>query len=84
MVIILIYVLFGMILYCFILPVIEQLATVVVQWLENIKGDLMLKATDIQNKITEETLSAEPTATNVIGFQIPNEQYYDEEDDEDD
>lgn len=44
----------------------------------------MLKATNIQNKITEETLSAEPTATNVIGFQIPNEQYYDEEDDEDD
>ena len=44
----------------------------------------MLKATNIQNKITEETLSTEPTATNVIGFQIPNEQYYDEEDDEDD
>lgn len=62
----------------------EQLVAIIVQWLENIKGDLMLKATNIQNKITEETLPIEPTATNVIGFQIPNEQYYDEEDDEDD
>jgi len=70
-IIILIYVLFGMFLYAFLIPVLDQFTTVAVQWLENIKGQLMVKAQSIQNNLndlgaTEEITDG--TVTNVIGF----------------
>lgn len=78
--------LLGIVTYILILPVLEELATVVVQALEIIKGKAMLKSQEIQNKLLE--LAAEapteetPTNTSVIGFQVPEEieVYEDEED----
>lgn len=75
--------LLGIVIYILILPVLEELATVVVQSLEILKGKAMLKSQEIQNKLLE--LAAEapaeetPTNTSVIGFQIP-EEIEDEED----
>ena len=76
--------LLGIVTYILILPVLEELATVVVQSLEIVKGKAMLKSQKIQNKLLE--LAAEapteetPTNTSVIGFQVPEEVYEDEED----
>ena len=69
--------LLGIVTYILILPVLEELATVVVQALEIVKGKAMLKSQEIQNKLLE--LAAEapteetPTNTSVIGFQVPEE-----------
>lgn len=76
-----------MFLYAFIIPVIEQLNTIVIQWLENIKGQLMIKAQKIQTEITEAGKEEEDQAyhvTNVIGFQLPKEVDYEEDYEEDD
>ena len=79
--------LLGIVTYILILPVLEELATVVVQSLEIVKGKAMLKSQEIQNKLLElaaeaPTTEETPTNTSVIGFQVPEEVevYEDEED----
>ena len=86
MVTILIYVLLGMFIYAFIIPILEQLVTVIIQWLENLKGKLMVNATKLQNEITDlaGTEIESTTSTNVIGFSVPNEFDYEEDYEEDD
>lgn len=77
-----------MFLYSFIIPVLDELNTIVIQWLENLKGQLMVKAQTIQNELNQLTKKEdEPVVeqvTNVIGFQIPDEIDYEEDYDEDD
>ncbi len=75
-----------MFLYAFIIPIIEQLNTIVIQWLENIKGQLMVKAQEIQNELDQTGKEEEPVGqvTNVIGFSLPEEIDYEEDYDEDD
>ena len=76
-----------MFLYAFLIPVLDQFTTVAVQWLENIKGQLMVKAQSIQNNLNDLSATEEitdGTVTNVIGFQLPEEQEYYEEDYEED
>lgn len=79
--------LLGIVIYILILPVLEELATVVVQSLEILKGKAMLKSQEIQNKLLElaaETPTEEHTTnTSVIGFQVPEEIEYEEDWDED-
>ncbi len=81
MVIILNYVLFGIVLYVFAIPLLEELTTVIVQWLEVIKGKLILQLKKLSNETDELTSSG--TTTNVIGFQLPEEIDYEEEFEED-
>ena len=61
-----------MFLYSFIIPVLDELNTIVIQWLENLKGQLMVKAQTIQNELNQLTKKEdEPVVeqvTNVIGF----------------
>lgn len=75
-----------MFIYAFGLPVIEQLSSITVQWLENLKGKLMVDAQTIQNKINDmaEEDEAKGQVTNVIGFALPEEVDYEEDYDEDD
>lgn len=75
-----------MFIYAFGLPVIEQLSSITVQWLENLKGKLMVDAQTIQNKINDiaEEEEAKGQVTNVIGFALPEEVDYEEDYDEDD
>ena len=47
MVIILNYVLLGIVLYVFAIPILEELSTIIVQWLEIIKGKLVIKVTEL-------------------------------------
>lgn len=75
-----------MFIYAFGLPVIEQLSSITVQWMENLKGKLMVDAQTIQNKINDmaEEEEAKSQVTNVIGFALPEEVDYEEDYDEDD
>lgn len=75
-----------MFIYAFGLPVIEQLSSITVQWIENLKGKLMVDAQTIQNKINDmaEEEEAKGQVTNVIGFALPEEVDYEEDYDEDD
>lgn len=75
-----------MFIYAFGLPVIEQLSSITVQWMENLKGKLMVDAQTIQNKINDmaEEEEAKGQVTNVIGFALPEEVDYEEDYDEDD
>ena len=88
MVYILIYVLLGMFIYSFILPILEQINAVIIQWLENVKGKLMVEATRLQNEIVEISKTdkeEEPyQITHAIGFQMQNEDDYEEDYEEDD
>lgn len=83
------YIFLGIIIYVIVLPLLEQIASVLTQYLENLKGLAMIKAQEIQNRIYElgkETPEeTEQTHTQVIGFQLPEEEeYYEEEEVEDD
>lgn len=67
---------------------IEELATIITQSLEILKGKAMLQAQKIQkeiNDLAKESETPEPQMTHVIGFQLPEEEeYYEEDFDEDD
>ena len=77
-----------MFLYAFILPLLDQLSSIAVQWAENLKGKLMIKATQIQNEINQmssgDSEEIPESVTNVIGFQVPEEVIYEEDYDDDD
>ena len=49
MIAILKYVFLGLLLYIFIIPILEQLAVLICQWLENLKGHLLYKSAVLQN-----------------------------------
>ncbi len=79
------YVLLGIVIYILILPVLEELATVIIQALEILKGKAMLFAQKIQNELAELSTpkeEEEKQITHAIGFQIPRE-LEDEENEED-
>ena len=68
MVIILKYVLLGMLIYVFIIPIVEELVTIVVQSLEVLKGKSLLEVTKIQNEISKLSENKEKTSVHAIGF----------------
>lgn len=80
------YVLLGIVIYILILPVLEELATVIVQALEILKGKAMVTAQRVQNELLEladTKEEEEKQVTHVIGFQLPEEPEEYEEDEED-
>lgn len=77
-----------MLIYSFILPIMEQLSAVIIQWLENVKGKLMVNASKLQVEINdiakdEDNDNLSGQVTNVIGFAIPDEVDYEEDYDDD-
>lgn len=77
MVAILKYVLLGIFLYVAVIPILEELATVIVQGLEVVKGKFVIMVANLQEKVEKRN----ETKTHAIGFAIPAD---DEEDDEED
>lgn len=84
---ILYYVLLGIVIYILVLPVLEELATVIVQALEILKGKAMVIAQRVQNELLELSSTnkeeEEKQITHVIGFQLPEEPEEYEDDEED-
>jgi hypothetical protein len=79
------YVFLGIVTYILILPILEQIAALICQALEYLKGLLLYQSAKIQikiDKLTEE-VSENNSKTSAVGFVIPEEEeYYEEEDDE--
>lgn len=64
-----------MFIYVAIIPIVEELATVIVQGLEVIKGKFVLKVAELQEKVEK----PEKTKTRVIGFSLQDDEEEDEE-----
>ena len=47
------YIFLGIIIYVIVLPLLEQIASLLTQYLENLKGRAMIRAQEIQNRIYE-------------------------------
>ena len=47
------YIFLGIIIYVIVLPLLEQIASLLTQYLENLKGRAMVRAQEIQNRIYE-------------------------------
>ena len=47
------YIFLGIIIYVIVLPLLEQIASLLTQYLENLKGKAMIRAQEIQNRIYE-------------------------------
>ena len=75
--------LLGILIYVVGIPILEELATVIVQGLEVVKGWFVIVLTKLQNEVKNSQEKSSQTRT--IGFAIPIEdEDYEEENDEDD
>ena len=73
--------LLGILIYVVGIPILEELATVIVQGLEVIKGWLVIVLTRLQDEVKNSQEKSSLTRT--IGFAIPTEdEGYEEENDE--
>jgi hypothetical protein len=68
--------------YIVAIPVVEQIGGVLCAWLEVLKGYATLQITKIN--LTMEEMQQPPSYSSAIGLEIPQEEYYDEDDFEED
>lgn len=67
-----------------VIPVIEELVQILTQTLEIVKGNQIKKMTLLQNELNDlEETKIKNEDTRVIGFQIPEEDEYIDEEEED-
>jgi hypothetical protein len=77
------YFLGGIIFYAVAIPVIESLAESAVTALELLKGKVSIPVLKMNQSIQKLQVDDEEISTNVIGFQIPSEEEWDNDDDDD-
>lgn len=70
----------GIVVMEFIFPVIQAIVEMIVSWIEVIKGIAVYKVQCI-NKAVED-LDQPEVSSNVIGYEIPSEEDYEEDEDE--
>lgn len=63
------------------MPILDSLTELLQVVLEIPKGKLSKCVIKINNEIQDIQAQSEPITTNCIGFEIPNEEYWDEEED---
>jgi hypothetical protein len=63
------------------IPILEQVTEVCCSQLETLKGNSIKKTLIINKEIAELQEQLEPTNINCIGFDVPSQEYYDEEED---
>lgn len=66
------------------LPIIDEIVTIVCGFLEILKGISTKKVLEINKDIEDLQAQLEPVNTSCIGFQMPSEEYDDDDDWEDD
>lgn len=71
---------FGIVAYISLIPILESITEVICSNLEILKGIATKKVLKINKEINDLQSELEPIDTNCIGFEIPSEEYY--EDDE--
>ena len=67
----------GVVIIEFVFPVIQAIVEMIVSWIEVIKGIAVYKVQCI-NKAVED-LDQPEVSSNVIGYEIPSEEYYEED-----
>ena len=72
--------LLGILFYILIIPIVEELATVIVQGLEVIKGFFLVMLNGLQKKIEKSSEEEDKPSVRAIGFAIPDDE--EEEDEE--
>ena len=74
----------GMMTVILAIPIIEQITEIVCGGLEVLKGKNTKKVMQINKEIEDLQMQLEPINTNCIGFEVPNQEEYYEDDWEDD
>ena len=70
----------GMITVILAIPIIEQITEIVCGGLEVLKGKSTKKVMQINKEIEDLQMQLEPINTNCIGFEVPNQEEYYEDD----
>ena len=70
----------GMITVILAIPIIEQITEIVCGGLEVLKGKNTKKVMQINKEIEDLQMQLEPINTNCIGFKVPNQEEYYEDD----
>ena len=71
---------FGMMTVILAIPIIEQITEIVCGSLEVLKGKNTKKVMQINKEIEDLQMQLEPINTNCIGFEVPNQEEYYEDD----
>ena len=71
---------FGMMTVILAIPIIEQITEIVCGGLEVLKGKNTKKVMQINKEIEDLQMQLEPINTNCIGFEVPNQEEYYEDD----
>ena len=71
---------FGMMTIILAIPIIEQITEIVCGGLEVLKGKNTKKVMQINKEIEDLQMQLEPINTNCIGFKVPNQEEYYEDD----
>ena len=71
---------FGMMTVILAIPIIEQITEIVCGSLEVLKGKNTKKVMQINKEIEDLQMQLEPINTNCIGFKVPNQEEYYEDD----
>ena len=75
---------FGMMIVILAIPIIEQITEIVCGSLEVLKGKNTKKVMQINKEIEDLQMQLEPINTNCIGFKVPNQEEYEDDEWEED
>lgn len=73
----------GILFYVMVIPILESLVEMILGYIETLKIENTKKVTKGNIDIMELQAQTEQSYTNAIGFEVPSEEYYDEEEWED-
>lgn len=74
----------GMVAIRYIFPLLDQILSLILQALEAVKGKYLIKQTECEKEIADIAIEMEKPKTNAIGFCIPDEDFDEEDEEEDD
>lgn len=74
----------GMVTIVVAMPIMEQIADIVCGYLEILKGKNTKKVLKINKEIEDLQMQLEPINTNCIGFEVPNQEEYEDDEWEED
>lgn len=75
---------FGIITIVCALPILESITDIICGFLEKFKAKNTIKIMKLNKEIEDLQYQLEPTSTQAIGFEVPSEEYYEDDDWEED
>lgn len=68
------YFILGILVYGFIIPILEQFSSLILEWIEYFKAKVSVKIASINSEINKIAEEQEPVTSFPIGFQMPSEE----------